>query len=237
MTKFESLPSGAARMTYDDVPPKDFEFAIGNEKNIDTISEHIEKHVGHIEKVFHELLSDKIHVDIHWVAPSEERPYNVLVTSGMGDRPMTVPEGLEEFQYAELYLLLPPDWPLDKKSFEDENNYWPIRWMTQLARFPHEYDTFFCMEHSIGGQENAAMFPPNCPFSGFLFFTSVSLPEEFATLRLETGETIHFYCLIPLYAEEIDLKNNEGLDALLERFEKIGVTDIIDIHRENSCPG
>ena len=48
--------------------------------------------------------------------------------------------------------------------------------------------------------------------------------------------TIHFYCLIPLYKEEIDLKNSKGLDALLDRFETSEVSDVINIHRKNSCP-
>ena len=237
MTKIEKLSSGASLMTYDDVAPKDFEFAFGNEKNIEVISNHIEKYIGPIDQVFHEIISDQVHIDVFWVKPSETLPYNILVTSGMSDRPMTTPEVFQDyFLYAELFLLLPPDWPLDMESLENEDNYWPMRWLKQLARFPHEYETFFCIEHTVGGGDPPVNFSPNCPFCGFLFYVSPSLPDEFQTLQLETGETIHFYCLIPLYKEEIDLKNNKGLEALLDRLEAAEVSDVIDIHRKNSCP-
>ena len=235
MTKQEPLPSGGVRMTYDDMPQKGFEPVItGDADHIEAISDHITKHVGPIKSVFHEIVSDKVHVDVHWIESSEEQPFNVLVTSGMSDRPMCAPEGLKDYRFAELCILLPPDWPFDMESFKNEDNYWPIRWLKKLARFPHEYDTFLCTAHTIGGGETEP-FSPNCPFSGFLIFVPVSLNEEFQCLHLENGDTIRFYCLIPLYNEEIELKTNQGLDDLLELFEQHEVTDIVDVKRPCVC--
>jgi hypothetical protein len=87
--------------------------ACGDADHIEAISNHIEQHVvGPVHMVFHELGSPGVHVDVHHVAPSAGLPYNVLVTSGMSDKPMTVPDGAEEFRFAELFLVLPADWPL-----------------------------------------------------------------------------------------------------------------------------
>ena len=83
--------------------------AIGSDETIQLISNHIETHVGNIYKVFHEMVSDLVHIDLHWVKPTTERPFHVLVTSGMSDMPMTVPEGFEGLRYAELCVLLPPN--------------------------------------------------------------------------------------------------------------------------------
>src|SRR6185369_17322023 len=121
---------------------KEFEVAIGDGENIERIGEHIARYVGPVETVFHEIVSDLVHVDVHFVPADGEREYHTLVTSGMSDRPMTVPEGAEDFQFAELVLCRPDTWPLSQKDFNDENNYWPVRWLKQLARFPHEYDTW-----------------------------------------------------------------------------------------------
>lgn len=233
MAKKEKLPSGGVRLTYDDMQPKDFELTTGNVNHIDAISEHIEKYVGPIKSVFHEIISDKVHVDVHWVEPSEEQPFNILVTSGMSDRPMSVPEGMEDFRFAELCVLLPHDWPMDMDAFKNEDYYWPIRCLKENAKFPHEWDTFLCFGHTTSGQDNEP-FSPNCPFCGFLVFVSVTLPEEFQTLTLENGDTIRFYCLIPLFAEEIAIKTEQGLDALLERFEENDVSDLIDMQRKNA---
>lgn len=102
---------------------KDFELAIGDEENIEHISDHIQEHIGPIEMVFHEIISDVVHVDLHWVKPTRDKPYHTLVTSGMSDLPMTVPDGAENFRYAELMLSLPPEWPMTMDAFKDERNY------------------------------------------------------------------------------------------------------------------
>src|SRR5687768_14726391 len=103
--------------------------ATGNESNIEAISAHIEKHIGPVDYVFHEIVSDLVHIDIHFVKPSEEFPYNVLVTSGMSDKAMNVPDEMEDFKHAELCMLLPANWSLGQDAFKDENHYWPVRWL------------------------------------------------------------------------------------------------------------
>ncbi len=59
------------------------------------IGTHIEAYVGSIDGVFHEIASDIVHVDVHHVTPTDQRPYHTLVTSGMSDRPMAAPPGFE----------------------------------------------------------------------------------------------------------------------------------------------
>ena len=82
---------------------KPFEPTSGDGDHIETISNHIEEHVGPVSQVLHELVSDLVHVDIHQVSPTKSRPYHTLITSGMSDRPMTLPEGVDdEWQFAEL---------------------------------------------------------------------------------------------------------------------------------------
>ena len=234
MTKQEPLPSDALQNACDDMPKKEFVLSLGDPDHIDAISEHVQKHLGPVKSVFHEIWSDKVHVDVHWVEPTESFPFNFLVTSGMSERPMCVPEELEGFDYAELYMILPPDWPLDEKSLENEDNSWPLHSLRQLARFPHEYDTYFHIGHTVGGDGDQRL-SPNCPFAGFLIYVSSSLGENFLSLPREDGKSVVFYCLIPLYKEEIELKNNEGLDKLFELFAQHGVSVVVDPERQCVC--
>src|SRR6185295_19871223 len=81
---------------------KPFEPARGDEQNIEAIAAHIEKHIGPPDSVFHEIISDLVHIDVHFVAPAPERNFRTLVTSGMSDRPMNAPEGAEHLRYAEM---------------------------------------------------------------------------------------------------------------------------------------
>ena len=86
---------------FDDVSPggspimvhsrqKDFTPAQG-EEHIAAIGAHIERHLGPVSGVFHEIISDLVHIDVHVVPANDHCPYLRLVTSGMSDLPMTVP--------------------------------------------------------------------------------------------------------------------------------------------------
>ncbi len=211
----------------------DFEYAAGDEATIEAVSNHITQHIGPIDFVFHELISDKVHIDVHVVKPRPDRPYITLVTSGMSDRPMTVPPGVEAPQFAELLVCLPPDWPLSQESFEDEANYWPIRWLKQLARLPHDYRTWLGFGHSVPNGDPAEPFADNTDFCCMLVLPPVRFGDDFQLLEMPDGKQIAFYALVPLYAEEMEMKLRRGTNALLEEFDRIGITELIDLDRPN----
>ena len=143
------VPAGSPVIAH--VPrTKEFEVAIGDGENIEHISNHVERHYGKIETVWHEIISDLVHVDVHWVQPTAERPYHTLVTSGMSDRPMTVPEGAEDFRYGEVMLCLPSEWKISKEAAILTASLWsdlpklpPRRQRAGLRSFPGEEKKYF----------------------------------------------------------------------------------------------
>jgi hypothetical protein len=96
-----------------------------SENDMDLVQNHIEKYIGKVDMVFHELVSDKVHIDICLVNPTSTRNYYTLVTMGMSTLPMNCPQ--KAYGYLELYLCLPATWKLDQESLNNEDNYWPIR--------------------------------------------------------------------------------------------------------------
>jgi hypothetical protein len=64
-----------------------------------------------------------------------------------------------------------------------------------------------------------------------LLLPGVSLGEEFFELCLPDRSVTRFYCLYPLYPEEAKLKLAKGTDALIERFQKRGVSDVVQVNR------
>jgi hypothetical protein len=64
-----------------------------------------------------------------------------------------------------------------------------------------------------------------------LLLPPVSLPAEAWRIPLEEEREVQLYSLIPLYAEEMDFKLRRGTEALIDRFEKAGVTDVLDVRR------
>jgi hypothetical protein len=234
MESQDKTPTGDPIYRYTEPAHKDLQPARGIE-HIEEISDHIEKHLGPIETVFHEMISHLVHIDVHYIKPSGRFPWHILVTSGMSDLPMHVPEGLEAHQYAELCILLPANWPLSQEAFKDENNYWPVRWLKEIARFPHEYETWVGWGHTIPNGSEAAPFAGNTGLGCMLLLPSISLPEDFVTLKTKDGLSINFYCLYPLYKEELDYKLKEGCDKLLDKFEEHEISDVIEIKRTNTC--
>jgi predicted Zn finger-like uncharacterized protein len=215
--------------------PRELTPALGDAETIEQISAHIEQHVGKIATVYHELISDLVHIDIHLVEPTREQPFHTLITSGMSDLPMHPPEGAEDCRFAELLLCLPPDWPLSREAFEDERNYWPIRWLKMLARFPHEYDTWLWFGHSVPNGDPPQPFAANTALCCQLLLAPVLVPEEFLVLPLSEEKSICFFSVVPLYREEMDFKLKHGTDALVERFERHQVTEMLDPTRQNVC--
>ncbi|MBL8877904.1 MAG: suppressor of fused domain protein [Phycisphaerales bacterium] len=215
-------------------PTKQFEPALGDSETIEAISEHISKHLGPVKLVFHEIVSDIVHIDVHWVAPRPDRPFHTLVTTGMSDRSMDAPPGAEGREYAELMAFLPPDWRLGRADLEDERWYWPVRWLKILARFPHQFDTWLWEWHTVPNGDPPEPFAANTRLSGVMLMTPQNAPPEFAELVIG-DKTIHFFALMPLYAEEMSHKLKHGAETLLPRFRKHGITDLVDVDRPNVC--
>lgn len=203
------------------------------EECITEISDHIEKHIGKIHMVFHELISDTVHIDVHHIKPSKKRPFHTLITSGMSDLPMSPPEGVESTKFMELMITLPEYWKIDDKSFEDEQWYWPVRQLKYLARFPHKYKTWLAWGHTIPNGDPAEPYSSESELNGIIILPSVNVPEAFYNLEINSNKNIEFFSIVPLFTEEMNLKLAKGSDALLEKFDKHGISDIIDIKRKN----
>lgn len=216
-------------------PPKSIELAFGDEENIGRISDHIEQTVGAVENVFQEIISDIVHVDLHLVPPGPGREHITIVTSGMSDLPMNAPEDMEDCKHAELAICLPPDWPLEQEVLEDNNHYWPLRWLKILARFPHEYDTWLWCDHTIPNGDPPEPFADSTKLCCMMLAPPLLPGPDFSELKVDAEKTIHFFSLLPLYREEMDFKLKEGADPLFDRFEAAGVNDLIDPNRPNVC--
>jgi hypothetical protein len=212
---------------------KPFELVGGDENHIKLIEDHITQHIGAPDIVYHELVSDLVHIDVQIIHPTADRNFFTLVTTGMSMRAMKTPEGAEEFSYAELMLCLPPDWLLSQEDYKDENNYWPIRLLKMLARLPHEYDTWLGFAHSIPNGDPAEPYAPGTKFCGAMLAPPCSVPEEFFELKVSPEMTIHFFAVLPLYAEEMQLKLDKGSDALFDQFDKHEVTELVNLSRRN----
>jgi hypothetical protein len=178
-------------------------------------------------------MSDLVHIDVHFVPAGPDRNFQTLVTSGMSARAMSVPEGYEDYSYAELLICLPTHWPVGKQDFKDPRNYWPIRLLKYLARMPHEYGTFLASGHTVPNGNPPEPFAANTRFCCALIAPIRLSPKEVAELTISPEMKIHFYAVVPLYKEEMELKLKTGVETLYERFNRQGISELLDIKRRN----
>lgn len=226
--KTEMTPGGSEVLRYELPEERGFEPAIGNEATLDEFVAHVEAHYGKVDVVWHEIISDRVHIDVHVIKPSAERDHYTLFTTGMSDLPMTTPPQASDFAYAELILQLPADWPLELGTGaltpRDEARvnawYWPIEWMKRLARFPHDFGTWLGFGHTLPNGDPPEPFVPGTKLCGWLLAPPVDVEAAAQTKTLSDGRVVHLYLLHALTVEEMNLKLNKGTDALLDLFDK-----------------
>jgi suppressor of fused protein SUFU len=191
------------------------------------IEAHVEQHLGPIETVFHELVSEYVHLDVLIVEATDERPVHHLVTSGMSSRPM------EDGSLAELMIVLPRAWPLDEESWRERRHFWPVELLKSHARMPHEYGFELGHGHSIPNGDPPEPYSSDTDLCGALVLPGLTVPKAFWELETPKG-SVRFYALWLLHEDEMNFKLEHGTDALLDAFERAHVTEEVDIRRRSA---
>jgi Suppressor of fused protein (SUFU) len=156
----------------------------------------------------------------------------------MSDKAMKKPDKSPGEYYLELLLRLPAGWPVgDEAKWKEEKNYWPIRLLKTIARFPHKYDAFLWTGHTLDNGQPATPWSNGTTFDAAFLAPSRTLPEKFETLTLENGRKIKFLALYPVYHAESALARREGANALWEKFVERGITDVVDPARRSVVGG
>jgi len=206
------------------------------------VAEHVATHIGPITDIFHEIQSDVIQIDILVVGPQESRPYTTLATCGMSERPMRIPiedpddlARVPELRFAELLVCLPPDWPLTPEAFQQEDNYWPVRWLKRLARMPHQQDGWLGVGHTVPNGDPPQPFAANTRFCCWLIDQPILFPQSAQKLRV-SDRSVNIYSIVPLYLEEVVHKIREGSGSLGRLLDQAKVSELIALERLSVVP-
>lgn len=200
----------------------------GDSPSLELIISHIATHIGEPSTVFHELASEHVHVDVHVVPPRPDRDFYTLVTSGMSDKPMNVPRQVKGkgLEFAELMLCLPRTWKVnsgDVVTGETLEKDWPVIWLRRLARFPHQYNTWFFYGHSMPNGDPAEPLSAATDLSGWVLLEPKLVPDQFKHLVRRDGSRIWFLAAVPVYKGEMALKISDGAKRLEELFGGCGI--------------
>ena len=203
---------------------------------IKALDSHIEEHFGGNFYVLDEIDSPLVHVDLFIVPPAQDRPYHVLFTCGMAEKPMTVPEGFEPRRFAELTLSLPQDWPMTKDAWKDERWWWPLRLLKQMARYPHENETWLGFGHSVPGSTSGVPFAANTQMTDIAVLEPRTISEEAATFHDDDRGEVSVWALFPVYPSEKEFKHRRSAQELQQLFDSDGVTELVQPGRGSVIP-
>ncbi len=209
---------------------------------IELVTAHIEENIGPVEVSYHEEASQYVHIDVHFVPAEDEEGAHTYVTSGMSSRPMNVPPDIEgDYRFAELILHLPPDWPTDWATLRKPRNWWPIGAMTNLARLPHERESWVWGGHTLRHGDPPRPYGSDTELCVAMVTPMFLLPEEAEVMRLPGEREVVFHNVAFLYLEEYEFAVAHGSDALLEKVQKAGLTPyeflVLDKRRRNVVTG
>lgn len=203
-------------------------------KDNELLLQHIEKHIGKIEKSIHDQAFSLAPLSIHIIPETHDRKGGALVTTGLSVLPMHSPGPMSALNYSELLFRVPKDWPLPLKELKKDDFFWPVGELLHLMRYVHENQQWFFDMHTFGNGDPPQPYAPNTNFCGLLFTLPVlSLPPEFCELQIDDSKTVIFLQLLPLYKEEMDYAITDTSEALLQKFEEQNSPDYIDINRKS----
>jgi len=194
------------------------------------IAAHVERHLGPIRHTFADSQTEGP-IDVLHVAPTEERRYHTLITTGMSEQPMDVPAGNDAPRYLELMSTLPKSWILPTPP-DDDPALWPVRELRRLARWPGEAKAWLTWGQALPNGDPPQPFAPDTKLCGVIIVPSLMVPRRFYELELE-DRTVTFYSIVPLYREELQLRTEIGMERFLEKLIDAEVDDLIQPKRRN----
>ncbi len=193
-----------------------------SDEDMKRIDKTVSDHIGKFDTVLHEIVSPDLHIDVIPVPPSAERDYYTLVTMGMSGYRMPVPDGFGKMNRAELAIRLPKDWDVNSS---EEKYYWPVRLLKMLARMPYLEKSWLGLYHDVDFGRPLTAGTELCAVILDVF------DDDIEPLKLESGDEVIFFNVIPIYRSEMEYKLAEGAQALAEKMSDGLLHGPVDIHR------
>ena len=227
---------GGSRIKRYEPAPADQEVAPRDEEAAAHIVAHVTQHIGSVDTVIHELVSEAVHIDILVVKPTSAKPFWTLVTSGMSDLP--IKSGCcESGVFAELVVCLPADWPMSEEVWQkDEAAYWPIRLLKQTARMPHLYRTLLRIDDTVPNGDPPVPFHESTRLCCSFLWVAAHAAPEFYEFDIRPDKHVFFLGLVFLDRDEMNLKLKLGAEFLGEMMDRAGVTELVVPQRRSMAP-
>lgn len=200
------------------------------EDEFNELTSYIEKSFGgKITNIYHEKVSEHVHIDIVEVGPSKGADYYKLVSVGAGAYEMNIPWQLKgcHLERAEVVMLLPKE---NKISLDDPESIWPIIKMKEIIRTPIREDSWLGYGHTFG---DGIPLTKNTDMKWIGLVTACD--KDCQQMECVIGDKIiNFYQMLPMYDEELKYKRKHTMDNLIMILDEKDFPIMMDPKRKNA---
>lgn len=154
-----------------------------------------------------------------------KRPVTLIMTNGLSEKIMQIPEHSNEARSVELYWTLPDYWEVDE---QDSRLNWIYTWLNKLIRHLLDNDVWYGHGHTFqSGQLSPTM------KQDYLMLAKPLMVEDVLAPLLTEKEGLGFLAIVPLFKTEFEFKQRKGTNSLVTKMTEGGVYEILDDYRES----
>ena len=154
----------------------------------------------------------------------------VLMTNGLHNYKMPVPEAEAGKEYNELYFCLPSYW--EPEDLENPRMNWIYYWIQRLAKYVQEKETWFGHGHTMPTGKEALPLSETMQQNYFMLSYPILLEQELRPLQVG-DKTVHFLAIIPLFEREFLYKQGKTTRKLMKKLLENKVDEKLDDFREH----
>lgn len=155
-------------------------------------------------------------------------PVTVIMTNGLSDYKMPVPEKVAGREFNEIYFCLPSYW--EWQELENPQMNWVFPWIQRLAKYVVEKETWFGAGHTIPCGKEMQELSESMKQNHFFLSDPLLLQEQLEPVQID-DKTVHFLAIIPIFPDEMDYKQGKGTFKFLQKLSNQGVTEKLDDFR------
>mgnify|MGYP005818832081 FL=1 len=175
---------------------------------------------------FNSSLED--YIDLLLLDIETKIPMKILMTDGLSDYKMPVPERYAGREFSEIYFALPSYWEIEEK--DNPLMRWPIDQIQKLAKHVIENETWYGPGHTFSNGNPPVALSENMNQNHLILIDPILLEDLFQPLSLE-DKTVHFLAIVPLFEDEFDRKMNSGYFKFIRKFRSKNGNEVLDDYR------
>lgn len=157
-------------------------------------------------------------------------PVTVVMTNGLSNYQMPVPEKWEDRAFNELYFCLPSYW--EWEDLDNPNTNWVFDWLQKLAAYVVEKETWFGHGHTMPCGKEMKPLSSTMKQNHFFLSDPMLLIDELAPVSVD-DKTIRFLSVIPIFKDEMDYKQHKSTFKFVQKMDNAGITEKLDDFRSS----